>query len=227
MKKSYLNILKGVPLFSSLSNEQLDLLSGAGALKQYERGCAVVCQNDPGDTFYTVISGSAKVTLLHETGKEIVLSVLTKGAFFGELSLLDDEPRSASVVIVEDALLFLLTRSRFHQLVTTHHDILKKLLKEVCKRLRYADEKIASLAFLDVYGRTLRVLLQLAHDQGAKTGNTFEIPCAPTHEELSHIVGASRETITRIIKVLKENRTLVSYRGRKVVLREYSNRPLL
>ena len=85
--------------------------------------------------------------------------------------------------------------------------------------MRHADEKIESLAFLDVYGRTIRVLQQIANDRGIKTKTGIEILHAPTHQELSTIVGASREAITRIINVLKKNRNVISYKGRKIVLR--------
>ena len=93
---------------------------------------------------------------------------------------------------MEDAVLFLLTRIQFHQLIIARPKILGKVLKEICFRLRNANEKIGSLAFLDVYGRTIRILQQLAHDQGLKTKNGIEILQAPTHQELSSMVGASR-----------------------------------
>ena len=165
-QKMYVNKhLNKVPLFSNLTDRQLGMLYTAGIIKQFAKGCTIVKQNDPGNTFYIVISGCAKVTLLHEDGKEIVLSILKKEDFFGELSLLDDEPRSANVIIMEDAVLFLLTRIQFHQLIIARPEILGKVLKEICFRLRNANEKIGSLAFLDVYGRTIRILQQLAHDQ--------------------------------------------------------------
>lgn len=213
--------LKGVPLFSSLSEGQLDAITRTGAIRRYPKGHIVVQQSNPGDTFFIVVSGCVKVTLLSKDGKEIILSVLKKGDFFGELSLMDNEPRSANVIVVEDSTLFQLTQKQFHQLITTYPDILKKVLKELCTRLRHADEKIGGLAFLDAYGRTISVVLQLAHERGMKTKNGIEISYAPTHQELSSMVGVSRETITRIIKVLKENKTLISYRGRKVVLRRF------
>lgn len=219
--------LKSVPLFSNLSDRQLNILYKAGVINKSEKGNIIVHQYEPGDTFYIVISGRAKVTLLNEDGKEIVLSVLKGGDFFGELSLLDNEPRSANVIIVEDTSLFSLTRTQFYQLISARPNILRKVLKEICTRLRDADEKIGSLAFLDVYGRTIRILQQMAHDQGRKTKNGIEILNAHTHQELSNMVGASREAITRIIKILKENRNLVSYKGRRLILREYSVKSLL
>ena len=116
---------------------------------------------------------------------------------------------------------------QFHRLITAHPDILRKVLNEICGRLRHADEKIESLAFLDVYGRTISVLQQLARDRGIKTKNGIEILNAPTHQELSSLVGSSRETITRIIKLLKESRNLVSYKGQKVILREYCSKSVI
>ncbi len=220
-QKMYVNThLKKVPLFSNLTDRQLGMLYTAGIIKQFAKGCTIVKQNDPGNTFYIVISGRAKVTLIHEDGKEIVLSILKKGNFFGELSLLDDEPRSANVIIMEDAVLFLLTRVQFHQLIISRPEILGKVLKEICSRLRNTNEKLGSLAFLDVYGRTIQILQQLAHERGLKTKNGIEILQAPTHQELSSMVGASREAISRIIKLLRENKNLVSYKGRRIVLKE-------
>ena len=215
--------LKGVPLFCNLNDGQISVLSRIGVIRTFKKGRVIVYQNDPGDSLYIVVSGLVKVTLLNEDGREIVLSILTKGDFFGELALLDNEPRSANVIAVEDTGLFLITRVQFYQLIETHPHILRKVLKEICARLRHADEKIESLAFLDVYGRTVRTLQQLAHDHGIETKDGIEILHAPTHQELSCMVGTTRETITRIITVLKKNKTLVSYKGRKFILKEYTS----
>ena len=218
--------LKDVPLFSNMNDAQLAALARTGDIRRFAKGHLIVNQCSPGNIFYIVISGHVKVALLHEDGKEIVLSHLSAGNFFGELSLLDNDSRSASVIAIEDATLFMLTRKQFYQLITPNPGILEKVIKEICARLRHADEKIGTLAFLDVYGRTIRILQQLAHDQGIKTRDGIEIVNAPTHQELSCMVGASREAITRIIKILLENKNLVSYKRRKVVLREYPGKPL-
>jgi CRP/FNR family transcriptional regulator/CRP/FNR family cyclic AMP-dependent transcriptional regulator len=215
--------LKGVPLFCNLNDGQISVLSRISVITPFKKGRIIVHQKGSGDTFYIVVSGRVKVTLLNEDGREIVLSFLTKGDFFGELAILDNEPRSANVIAVEDTGLFLITRAQFYQLIETHPHILRKVLKEICARLRHADEKIESLAFLDVYGRTVRTLQQLAHNHGIETKGGIEILHAPTHQELSCMVGTSRETVTRIITVLKKNKTLVMYKGRKLILRRYAD----
>lgn len=219
--------LKKVPLFSNLSNKQLNIVYDVGQIKRFVKNCIIFYQRDPGDTFYIVVSGRIKITLLNEDGKEIILSILKEGEFFGEMSLLDDGKRSASAIAMEDTVLFLLTRNQFYKLITTNTGILTKIFKEICSRLRHADEKIESLAFLGVYGRVIRLLQQLAHDQGIETEDGIEILSAPSHKEMASMVGASRETITRIVKVLKDNHTLVSYKGRKVVLREHTNKLII
>ena len=217
--------LKGVPLFSSLTDDQLVMVAQTGVIRRFAKGQVILNQSSPGDTFYIVISGHVKVVLLHEDGREIVLSLLKEGNFFGELSLLDNDPRSATVIAVEDTTLFMFTKRQFYQLIETYPSILKKILKEICVRLRHADEKIESLAFLDVYGRTLLALHRLANDRGIITKHGIEISNAPTHMGLSSVVGTSRETITRIITVLKKNKTLIMYKGRKLIMRKYAEGP--
>lgn len=211
--------LKKIPLFSSFSNDQLGLLYRAGLTKNYPKGSTIVSQHDPGDTFYIVVSGRVKVSLLHEDGNEVVLYVLKEGDFFGELSLLDKEPRSASVISLTDTSLFLITQGRFKHLVTSNSEILEKVLQGICKRLRDANETIKNFACLDAYERTLFVLQQLSLIQGTRKGNYIEIFHAPTHEEISKTVGVSRETISRIIKTLKKDKKLISYNRRKIIMR--------
>lgn len=211
--------LKKIPLFSNFNNDQLDLLYKAGLTKNYPKGSILVSQHGPGDTFYIVISGRVKVTLLHEDGNEIVLYILKEGDFFGELSLLDKEPRSASVISLTETSLFLITQGRFKQLVSSNSEILEKVLQCICKRLRDANETIKNFACLDAYERTLFVLQQLAQIQGTRKGNYIEIFHVPTHEEISKTVGVSRETISRIIQALKKDNKLISYTRRKIILK--------
>lgn len=218
--------LRNVPLFNQFTEKQLEKLYQAGLTKTYGKDCFILHQHDTGDTFYIVISGSVKVVLLNEDGKEIILSILKEGEFFGEMSLLDNEKRSASVITLEPSTLFSLTRKQFYQLISTYPELLRKIFKEIGARLRHADEQIESLAFLDVYGRTIRVLQQLAHKQGRRTKNGIEILSVPTHKELSYMVGASQETITRIIKVLKENGVIIMYKRSKIILSEQPDQTL-
>ncbi len=211
--------LKKIPLFSNFNSDQLDLLYKAGITRNYPKGSTIVSQRGPGDTFYVVVSGRVKVTILHEDGNEIVLHILKEGDFFGELSLLDNEPRSASVISLTETTLFLITQGRFKQLITSNSGVLERVLQGICKRLRDANETIKNFACLGAYERTFFVLQQPALIQGTRKGNYVEIFHAPTHEEISKTVGVSRETVSRIIQALKKDKKLISYTRRKIILR--------
>ncbi len=211
--------LKKVPLFSNFNNDHLDLLYKAGLTRNYPKGSTIVSQHGLGDAFYIVISGRVKITLLHEDGNEIVLYILKEGDFFGELSLLDNEPRSANVISLTETTLFLITQGRFKQLIISNSGMLEKVLQGICKRLRGANETIKNFVCLDAYERTLFVLQQLALTQGTRKGNYVEVFHAPTHEEISKMVGVSRETISRIIQTLKKDKKLILYSRRKIILR--------
>ncbi len=212
--------LENVPLFCNLNNENLGIIYKAGSVKKFNKNITIFHQGSSGDTFYVVVSGRVKITLLSEDGKEIILSILKEGDFFGEMSILDNEIRSANAIVIEDAVLFFLSRNQFQKLIVTNSDIVGKIIKEICARLRSADQKIGSLAFLNVYGRVIWLLQQFAHEQGQKTEKGIRMLNAPTHQEIASMVGASRETVTRVIKLLKDNMTVIYYQDREVVLKE-------
>ncbi len=212
-----------VPLFRNLDSEHLAILCDTGSVKSFNKSYSIFFQGDSGDTFYIVLSGRVKITLLNEDGKEIILSVLKEGDFFGEMSLLDNEIRSASAIVVEEAQLFFLRRDRFISLITNNSEILIKILQEIGTRLRVADEKIGNFAFLDVYGRTVRLLQKFADEQGKWTDKGIEVVNIPTHQEIASMVGATRETVSRIFKMLRTNNTIIYNRDKTVLLRDLSS----
>ncbi len=220
MVSHLIQYLKNVPLFFNLKNEHLDILYKTGRVIKYNKDYVIFYQGNSGDVFYVVVSGSVKITLKNDEGKEIILSILKEGDFFGEMTLFDNQPRSANAIAMEKLTLFVLKREQFQKLITTNSDILQRVFKEISLRLRHANEKIGSLAFLDVYGRVIRLLEQLANEHGDKTEKGIQVFNVPTHQEIAGLVGASRETITRVIKLLKANQTIISYKGRELILRE-------
>ncbi len=215
--------LVNVPLFRSLDNEHLGLLYKAGGIKEFNKNVTIFNQGSLGDTFYIVVSGRVKITLLSEDGKEVIFSILKEGDFFGEMSILDSDIRSANAIVIEDAVMFFLNRNQFQKLIATNSNIIGKIIKEICTRLRGADQKIGSLAFLNVYGRVISLLQQFAHEQGQKTKKGIKILNAPTHQEIAGMVGASRETVTRVVKLLKDNKTIINYQDREIILKALPN----
>jgi len=158
-----------------------------------------------------------KVVLIGEDGREVILSVLGAGSFFGEMALLDDQPRSAHVIAMEDSILLLLRRDDFQARLRQSPAIAISLLAELSGRLRLADEKIGALVLLDVNGRVAALLLRLAQDEESDT-----ITKKLTHNTIAQMIGSSRETVSRtmrnlvdgeIIKVSRKEITLLNRRA--------------
>ena len=139
--------------------------------------------------------GRVKVVLIGEDGREVILGVLGVGEYFGELSLIDDRPRSAHVIAMEDSNLLVLRREDFRKRVESSPSVAWSLLTELSRRLRRADDKIGGLVLLDVPGRIARLLLDLAEESG-----TNAIEKTLTHQTIAQMIGASRETVSRAMK---------------------------
>jgi CRP-like cAMP-binding protein len=125
----------------------------------------------------------------------VILSVLGEGEFFGEMALLDDEPRSAHVIAMEDSDLLVLRREDFEGILAQSPQIALSLLRELTRRLRRADEKVGALVLLDVTGRVARLLLELSDDSGGD-----RITRRLTHHTIAQMVGSSRETVSRTMR---------------------------
>jgi CRP/FNR family transcriptional regulator, cyclic AMP receptor protein len=213
-----IDILRKVPLFSSLKDEELDAIHRESFIKKYPKDMMILLAEEEGDTLFVIIIGKVKITSFGENGKEVIFSIMGPGDFFGDMSLFDGKPRSASVVAIEDAELCLLRRENFNRLVGKYPGIALKLLKELTSRLRRADERIESLALLGVSGRIAGILLQLAEETGKSTGDGgILIKSRPTHQELANMVGTTRETVTRILNDM-EHKNYITMSGKSVTI---------
>jgi CRP-like cAMP-binding protein len=189
------DFLSTVPLFGGLDQIELQRFAELTREKFYPRGSVILFENDPGDSLFVVRQGRVKVVLIGEDGREVILGVLGVGEHFGELSLIDDRPRSAHVIAMDDSHLLVLRREDFRKRVESSPAVAWSLLTEMSRRLRRADEKIGGLVLLDVPGRIARLLLDLATETG---GDTIEK--ALTHQTIAQMIGASRETVSRAMK---------------------------
>ncbi|AHG90472.1 cyclic nucleotide-binding protein [Gemmatirosa kalamazoonensis] len=192
------DFLASVPLFSRLSTDERRGFAALAREQRYPRGALIVRQGDPGDALYVLRSGSVKVAIVGDDGREVILDTLGQGAHFGELALIDGRPRSAHVVAVDPAVLLVLRREDFRREVERQTRVAWALLEELSRRLRDADEKITALVLLDVPGRVARLLLDRA------TGTPPTIERAPTHETMAQMIGASRETVSRAMRELQD-----------------------
>jgi CRP/FNR family cyclic AMP-dependent transcriptional regulator len=192
---SPLEVLKKVPLFESLPEGELAHFAELTREKTYPKGSVILFENDRGDSLFLVASGQVKVVLIGEDGREVILSVLGAGSFFGEMALIDDSPRSAHVIAMEDATLLVLRREDFQARLRSSPEVAIGLLRELSRRLRRADEKIGSLVLLDVNGRVADLLLRAALEEGGDM-----IRRKLTHHTIAQMIGSSRETVSRTMR---------------------------
>lgn len=202
-----------LPLFAELTPEQKFLIAEGIHIQQFPRAAVLITQGDLSDSLFVLLSGRLKVCIIGVNGREILLDFLEPTAAFGELSLLDGQPRSASVITVEASRLAILPRQHFMDCLERHPSIAIALLKTLVKRSRGLVDRIGDLALLDVYGRVSNTLLSLASKEIDESHLTLTI----THQELANLVGASREMITRILNDLKKGGYL-TIENRKITL---------
>ena len=208
MDTSTVDLLKGVELFSELNEEQLGMIANLVIVKNYNRDETVVLEGDDSvQALYLIATGSVQVYMTGIDGRETILSFLERGDFFGEMSLIDGEPRSASVRTVTDATLLVIHRESFLSLLRKSPEIAMALMSELCKRLRKANKQIGSLSTMSVSGRVAGTLLNLMQERGVRihtdNGNMVTvIHNRPTQQQLADMSGTTRETVSRICSLL-------------------------
>jgi CRP/FNR family transcriptional regulator, cyclic AMP receptor protein len=193
-------VLRSVPLFRQVAEADLVALAQLIRERQFPKGSLILSQGDAGEALFLIKGGQVKVTVVAEDGREVILSVLGAGSFFGEMALVDDEPRSAHIIAMEDTTLLQLRREDFRARLKSAPELAIALLRELSRRLRRADDTIASLMLLDVNGRIAHLLLELAREEGGETGT--RITRRLTHASIGQMVGASRETVSRTMRNL-------------------------
>ena len=210
-------LLRTVPIFSELSEVDIQALARLTTRRRYPKDTVVFFENEQGDTLFMILEGRVRVTILGDDGREVILSVLGPGDFFGEIALLDNEPRSATAIAAEDSELLLLQRNEFQGAMSENPSISGALIRVLTARLRRANHQISTLALLDVYGRVARVILDIAREEGRRLKDGRIAFRRATHQELANRIGTTRETVTRMLKDL-ERQGLITVDGREVVL---------
>jgi CRP/FNR family transcriptional regulator/CRP/FNR family cyclic AMP-dependent transcriptional regulator len=223
MDASTVDLLKGVELFSELNEEQLGMIANLVIVKNFNRDETVVLEGDDSvQALYLIATGSVQVYMTGIDGRETILSFLERGDFFGEMSLIDGEPRSASVRTVTDAKLLVIHRESFLSLIRKTPEIAMALMSELCKRLRKANKQIGSLSTMSVSGRVAGTLLNLMQERGVRihtdNGNMVTvIHNRPTQQQLADMSGTTRETVSRICSLLVRTNA-IAMTGKDIVI---------
>jgi CRP/FNR family cyclic AMP-dependent transcriptional regulator len=202
------------PLFARLAPEQLAEVIRHGSTRQFPRNAVIITEGDQSDSFYVIEDGRVKVFVSDEQGREFVIRHLGPGEYFGELALIEDSPRTASVMSTEPAKLRVVSKAAFQECLERNPDISWALLRAMAERMRTLTDTVRDLALLDVYGRVAHTLLKLASEH---EGQQIIEPRL-THQEIANMVGASREMVSRIMKDLSTG-GYVETRQRKIIIR--------
>ena len=203
-----IEILRKLTLFNGLDAAHLQFISEKGRKRTYKTDEAIVRQDDPGETFYLVVQGTAKVSTTMSDGKEVFLALIAAGDTFGELSLIDHIGRAADVFTQEETTLIALDRPAFDHLLDQSPAFAHNLLKVLTRRLRLANVRIQAMATLDVYGLVARQILEFAELYGIEAEGGKRIPMRLTQSNMADLVGASRERV---------NQVMVAYRNKDYI----------
>lgn len=202
--------LARVPLFADLDDESLRELSAVARKRVFRQGEVIFHRDDPGQVLYIVKEGKVKIALTSPDGQEVSLTVFGSGECFGELSILDGEPRSADAIALERVELYALQRQDFVNVVMNQPKIAVQVMKVISQRLRQADQQIEDLLFLDVYGRVAKKLLELSETHGVPTAQGVRIELRLTQQELASMVGASRESVNKVMGYFTDKRYIMT-----------------
>ncbi|MBV8694580.1 MAG: Crp/Fnr family transcriptional regulator [Ktedonobacteraceae bacterium] len=210
---------KQVSLFSGLGDEEVHELITLARRRVFRSGEVIFHRDDPGQMLYIIKEGKVKICLNSPDGQEISLVVFGKGECFGELALLDGLPRSADAIAMERVECYTLQRSDFHNAIIKQPTIAIQVLAVLSKRLRNTDQQVEDLIFLDVYGRVAKTLLGLAEVHGVKVDDGTRIEVRLTQQELASMVGASRESVNKVLGYFTDKKYLSTDRHKITIHR--------
>ncbi len=213
-----ISVLKYIPLFSELSETDLTEITKLAVKQYYKKDNMILIEEEIGSTMFIILEGRVKISRISEEGREVILSILSEGDFFGEMSILDGQNRSANVVTLDDSKIMIVRREDFLQMLHDYPQIAINLLKELAHRLRRSDSQIKSLSLQNATGKVASTLLRIADDSGKIHMGQVEIPRLPPQQDLANMAGTSRETISRVLKALAKQGYLKKEGSRLIIL---------
>ncbi|MAI80261.1 MAG: Crp/Fnr family transcriptional regulator [Deltaproteobacteria bacterium] len=215
-RKEALESLRSIPLFSRVSASDLEEVASLLIERRLPRGSRVVEEGLPGDYMYVIRKGRVKVTKASSDGREKIMDMLDHGAFFGDMALLTDGVRSASVETLEESRLLALSRRDFVSLLRRSPDLALAVIEELSNRLRETNEQASALSFQGVKERAQGLFVRLAEPDVGHAGAS--VTPVLTHQQIADMIGTSRETVTRAIKQLKKEGWLEQLGKRYLIL---------
>ncbi len=217
---SNLELIRRVPLFSMLTPSQAESVADAVIKRRFKRGELIVEQGKKSNALFIILTGRARVLTTDARGREVILANLAPGDYIGEMSLIDNEPHSASVRAEVQTDVLMLGRVEFARCLPENTSMAYAVMKGLVQRLRHADRKIESLALMDVYGRVARALIEAAEPDA---DGQLVIRDKVSRQDLAKMVGASREMVSRVMKDLEERGYIETLANNSVLIKERLN----
>jgi CRP/FNR family cyclic AMP-dependent transcriptional regulator len=205
---------RNIPLFSDLPDDSIKLLAQHAITRSFKKNSVIVNQGDETNSLYVILEGSVRVFVDDEQGKEIILNTMEAGESFGEMALLSDAPRSASVMATSPSKLAMISKQDFMSCLASNPTIPCKIIEVLIKRAQDLTDEVSSLALLDVYGRIARTLVKHA---GERDGKLVTKPL--THQEIASMVGSSREMVSKILKDLRIG-GYITIEGKEIIIEQ-------
>ncbi|SFS58210.1 Crp/Fnr family transcriptional regulator [Paenibacillus sp. BC26] len=203
-----LELLKKVQLFENLNVEQLQRIMSIARKQWFTAGTVLFQEKDFGAAIYILLKGSIKIYTRSTSGDEKVLSLLQSGESFGELSLLDGRPRSASAQTLEDSTLLVISGNDFHGLLREQFEITRHIMAQLCRRLRDTNQHVYDLTFVDSRTRVLKNVILLANRHGSRTGNIITIKMPLNYDELAQMAGVAKQELSQVLRDLEDRHIL-------------------
>jgi CRP-like cAMP-binding protein len=213
-------VIRRAPLFTALDDASAATLRESMTQVKVSKGQTLLKEGDAGDRLFVVVEGKLKLGTSSGDGRENLLSILGPGDMFGELSLFDPGPRTATATAVTDARVLALANDQVIGWVTAHPQVSLQLFKRLARRLRRTNEVLADLVFADVPGRVAKAIMDLGERFGTKKDDGLHVNHELTQEELAQLVGASRETVNKALADFA-GRGWVRLEPRAVVVLDY------
>lgn len=203
-------MLERVPMFSNIGRRSCEELEAIGQRRQYRKNTVIITEGDETDSLYILLSGRVNAVRSDNSGRQLVIGRFQPYDCFGEMSFLDGNPRSATIVTNSPCEVMVIPRKRFLTLVSDRPEMTWDVIFYLLSKLRQSTQQINNLAFLDVYGRLAHFLTENQDQDGVVAEKL-------THQEIADIIGSSRETISRMLSELKEGGFIAKQQGRIVI----------
>ena len=198
-----LEMLRDIPLFSGLNNNYLHKIVEECTVSNYSAGTLLFRENEVGTVLYLIVSGAVKIYSSNANGEDKILSIMSKGDCFGELSLLDGKPRSATAQVIEDTKVLTLSSKSFHSLLQYNFEMALHIIKDLSARLRETNQQVHDLTYLDARKRVIKNLVKLANDYGTRNGNYVRFKINLNYDDIAQMAGVTKPLLFQVFNELQ------------------------